>query len=236
MRSLFKWIFRIALFFVILAIVVVVALLLLKDTLAKSAAEKNLRDSTGMDAKIAKLDVGVLTHTVDLEGLKIYNKPDFGGGTFLELPELRVEVVPESLRSGKLRFKTMRVNLSEVTVVKNAEGKLNTEDLAKETKKKTSGQKSKSDVPGVDFGGIDTIIVSIGKIKVRDLGNPRNNVDYVVGLKEATGHNLKTEDELRMWLTLQVTFALAQQSSATGRGLDVNALMRLFGGKPPKTR
>jgi hypothetical protein len=236
MRSLFKWVFRIALALVLLAIVLVVALLLLKDTLAKSAAEKNLRDSTGMDAKIAKFDVGVLTHTVDIEGLKIYNKPEFGGGTFLELPELRVEVVPESMRSGKLRFKTMRVNLAEVTVVRNADGKLNTEDLAKETKRKTSGEKSKTDVPGVDFGGIDTVIVSIGTIKVRDLRDPRNNADYVVGMKEATGHNLKTEDELRMWLMLQVTFAMAQQASATGKGLDVNTLMRLFGGKPPKTR
>ncbi len=240
MKTLFKWIFRIALFFVILAIVTVVALLLLKDTLAKSAAEKNLRDSTGMDAKISKLDVGVLTHTVDLEGLKIYNKPEFGGGTFLEMPELRVEVVPEDIRSGKLHFKTMRINVSEVTVVRNAEGKLNTDDLAKEAKKKTSGEKKKTDLPGIDFGGIDTLIVSIGKVKVVDLANPRNNQEIVIGLKEEKGQNIKTEAELQAWfqvVVLKVAFQQAMKNGDASGGRAINQLFQFFQPtKPQKKR
>lgn len=234
MRTLFKWFFRIALFFIILGVVAVVALLLLKDVLGKSAAEKNLRDSTGMDAKISKFDSGLFTSTVDLEGIKLYNKPEFGGGTFLEMPDLRVEVVPEDLRKGKVHLKTVRINIAEVTVVKSADGKLNTDDLAKETKKKSSGEKKNTDIPGVDFGGIDTLIVSIGKIKMIDLGNRRNDVEFPVRLKEAKGYNLKNEDQIRTWLALQVGFAMAQQASASGKTLDINTLMQLFGGKPSK--
>jgi len=47
-----------------------------------------------MDARIEKMEVGLATPTVNLEGLKLYNTADFGGGTFLEMPELRVEYVP----------------------------------------------------------------------------------------------------------------------------------------------
>ncbi|HMJ88907.1 MAG TPA: hypothetical protein VK530_03780 [Candidatus Acidoferrum sp.] len=239
MRSLFKWFFRIALFFVILAIVALVALLLVKDTLAKSAAEKNIRDATGMDAKISKLDVGVLTHTVDLEGLKIYNTPEFGGGTFLEMPELRVEVAPADIKSGKIRLKTVRLNLSEVTVVRNIDGKMNTDDLAKKKSGSESG-KSKTDFPGVDFGGIDTLILSIGKIKVRDLANPRNNQDIVIGLKEETGRNLKTEAEVQAWLQMvvfKVAFQQAIRSGNTTGGEGISQLYQFFQPqKPPRKK
>lgn len=237
MKSLFKWVFRIALFFVILAIVAIVALLLIKDTLAKNAAEKNLRDSTGMDAKISRLDVGVLTHTVDLEGLKIYNKPEFGGGVFLEMPELRVELAPEDIGKGKLRFKSMRINVSEVTVVKNADGRLNTDDLAKEAKKKTSGEKKGTEIPGVDFGGIDTLIVSIGKIKVRDLADPRNNQDINIGLKEERRQNIKTEAELQAWFQMvvfKVAFQQAMKSGNTTGGQAISQLFQFF--QPPKAQ
>jgi phosphate/sulfate permease len=228
MKSLFKWFFRIALFFVILAVVAVVALLLLKDVLAKSAAEKNLRDSTGMDAKIAKFDSGLFTSTVDLEGIKLYNKPEFGGGTFLEMPELRVEVVPEDLRKGKIHLKTVRINISQVTVVKDANGKLNTDDITKEAKKKSGGEKSKSDIPGVDFGGIDTLIVSIGKVKFKDLGNPRFDQEFRLNLKEEKGQNLKTEAEVQAWFQMAVLKVAMQEAMRSGNADGGQAIGQLF--------
>ena len=154
MKFLFKWLFRIGVTLVCLFVLLVVVAVLFKDIIAKSVAERNLRDSTGMDAKISKLEVGLGTPTVNLEGLKLYNTPDFGGSTFLDLPELRVDYLPDDIRDGKLRFKTLRLNLAEVHIVKNKQGKTNLEMLQKQTKKTSSGRKTKSDTPGVDFGGI----------------------------------------------------------------------------------
>jgi hypothetical protein len=236
MKTIFKWFFRIALALVALAIVLVVVFLLAKDSIAKSLAEKNLRDNTGMDARIAKLDVGLMTPTINIEGLRIYNAPEFGGGTFFEMPELRVEYVPDDVRAGKLRFKTVRLNISEVTIVKSADGKLNMEAIDKELKKKSRGEKKRSDTPGVDFGGIDTLYVTIGRIRMIDLGNPKNNFEQVVGMKDVKGQNLKTEDELKYWLTLQIGFALAQQSSASGKPVDINTLLKFFGGNSKKAK
>src|ERR1043166_5360369 len=196
MKTFFRWVIRIFVTLFILVVLLAVVAVLLKDVIAKSLAERNLRDNTGMDARIEKMEVGLGTPTITLEGLKLYNTPDFGGGTFLEMPELRVEYAPEDIRSGKLHFKTVRLNLAEVHIVRNKNGKTNIDLMQKEVKRKSAGQKSKSNTPGVDFGGIDTLYLKIGKIKITDEGNPRNNEEINLGSSEQVGKNLKTEAEV----------------------------------------
>src|SRR4026208_2402307 len=102
MKALFRWFFRIALATLVLLVVLVVIALLLKDVIAKNLAERNLRDSTGMDAKISNLEVGLLTPTLSMEGMKLYNPSEFGGGTFLDMPELRMEYIPADGRGRQL--------------------------------------------------------------------------------------------------------------------------------------
>src|SRR5688500_2313291 len=102
MKTLFRWLVRLAVTLVLLSIVLVVVALLLKDVIAKNIAERNLRSETGLDAKISKLEVGLLTPTLNLEGMKLYNAAEFGGGTFLEMPELRMEYIPGEVRDGRL--------------------------------------------------------------------------------------------------------------------------------------
>src|SRR5215213_9155368 len=212
MKFLFKWLFRIGVTLVVLLILLLVAAVLFKDIIAKSVAERNLRDSTGMDAKISKLEVGLGTPTVNLEGLKLYNTPDFGGSTFLDLPELRVEYLPDDIRDGKLRFKTLRLHLAEVHIVKNKQGKTNLEMLQQQTKKKSSGRKTKSDTPGVDFGGIETLYLTVGRIRITDESDPRNNEVIEVGIKDEVGKNLKDEAALTDWFKV-VLFKMAMRDA-----------------------
>ena len=232
MRFLFRWLIRLFVTLVILFIVLAVVAVLLKDTIAKSVAERNLRDTTGLDAKISKLEVGLATPTVNLEGLKLYNTADFGGGTFLELPELRMEYVPDGVREGKLRFKTVRLHLAEVHVVRNKSGRTNIEMLQKETRKKSTGGKEKTDRPVVDFGGIETLYLTIGKIHIKDEKDPRNNDVIDIGLKDEVGRNLKTEVEITQWLQmvmLRRAMAAAVTEPQASRRERLQKLLRVFG-------
>jgi|SRR5215203_2600776 len=231
MKSLFKWLFRIGVTVVFLLVLLFVVALLFKDIIAKSLAERNLRDSTGMDAKISKLEVGLGTPTVNLEGLKLYNTPEFGGSTFLDLPELRVEYLPDDIRDGKLRFKTLRLHLAEVHIVKNKQGKTNLEMLQQHTKKTSSGRKTKSDTPGVDFGGIETLYLTVGRIRITDESDPRNNEVIEVGLKDEVGKDLKDEAAMTQWfgsVLLKLAIRDAVSGSTTTRDR-WQKLMRVFG-------
>jgi uncharacterized protein involved in outer membrane biogenesis len=233
MKTLFKWLVRLAVTLAFAAVLLLVVGVLLKDVIAKSIAERNLRDSTGMDAKISKLEVNLSTPTVNLEGLKLYNRPEFGGSTFLDLPELRIEYVPGDIRNGKLHFKTVRLHLAEVHVVKNKDGKTNIDMLQKESKKKSSGQKDKTDKPGVDFGGIDTLYLTVGKIRITDESDPRNNEIIDVGIKDEVGKNLKDEAAITQWFNgvlIRLAFREAMTSSRTGAER-WQKVLRVFGVK-----
>jgi uncharacterized protein involved in outer membrane biogenesis len=232
MRTLFRWLIRLFVTLLILGVVVAVIGVLLKDVIAKSIAERNLRDTTGMDARISRLEVGLATPTVNLEGLKLYNTADFGGGTFLDLPELRMEYLPENVRDGKLRFKTVRLHLAEVHIVKNKSGRTNIEMLQKETRRKSGGAKDKTDKPVVDFGGIDTLYLTIGKIRITDEKDPRNNDVIDIGLKDEVGRNLKTEAEITQWFQLVMlrrAFASAVSEPQASRRERLQKLLRVFG-------
>jgi uncharacterized protein involved in outer membrane biogenesis len=231
MRTFFRWLVRIAVTVFILAIVLLVVAVLLKDTIAKNLVERELRDSTGMDAKISQLEIGIATPTVNLEGLKLYNAPDFGGGTFLEMPELRVEYLPEDVRAGKLRFKTVRLHIAEVHVVKNRQGRTNIEMMQQASKKKP---KDDRDTPGIDFGGIDTLYLTVGKVRITDHSDPRNNDVIDVGIKDAMGRNLKTEAEVTQWFaSVLLRKALADAVSGTRetRAERWQRLLKVFGVK-----
>jgi hypothetical protein len=216
MKSFFRWTIRIGVSLFFLVLVLAVIALLLKDVILKSITEKNLRDETGMDASIAKFEIGIATPTVNLEGLKLYNAPEFGGGTFLEMQQLRVEYLPDEFKTGKVRFKTLRMSIAEVHVVKSRNGKTNIEDLHKMMSNKKS-KKDGIDLPGVDFGGVETAYLKVGKIRYTDESNPRNNTEFNLGSREEVGKNLQTEQELENWFRWALfRMAIAQAYATPG--------------------
>lgn len=234
MKTLFRWLFRLFLLLVVIAMLLGIAVLLLKDSFAKSLAERNLRDGTGMDAKIAKFEVGLMTPTVHLEGLKIYNRPEFGGGAFLDMPELRIEYVPAEMRDRRLRFRTVRLNIAEVNIVRGKDGKTNIEAIERKPRDKSGGGgRKRSDTPGVEFGGVDTLYLTLGRIRITDLANPGNNHTINVGLKDEVGRNLKSEADVQAWLLGVVMKLYLQEAMRNPRD---KSLPNLFKGIVPQDR
>jgi uncharacterized protein involved in outer membrane biogenesis len=231
MRTLFKWLFRLGVTLVFLFILLLVLGVLLKDVIAKSLAERNLRDSTGMDAKISKLEIGLGTPTVNLEGLKLYNPPEFGGSTFVDLPELRVEYLPGDMRDGKLRFKTMRLNLAEVHVVKNKQGRTNLDFIEAATRRTSANTKRTNDTPGVEFGGVDTLYLTLRRVRITDQADPLNDVLVDVGIENEVGRNLKDEAAIKQWFeTVLLKVAIREAVVGTRSTRERwQKLLRVFG-------
>ena len=100
----FRWAFRL----LIVAIVLVIGLLLLKDTIAKNLAEQRIRRETGFDAKIGKLEVGLLSPKINIENFVLYNPAEFGGSPFLSVPDLHIEYNPDELAFRRLRLLDLR--------------------------------------------------------------------------------------------------------------------------------
>lgn len=192
MRFLFRWLFRLFL----VAVVLVVAALLLKDIFIKALAERRIRNATGLDVRIGRFETSLLTPTVTIESFKLYNAGEFGGGLFLDLPELHFEYDPAPVMSGQLRLKVLRLNLAELNLVENAAGQLNLEKLKAQLEASVPQPGPEKERPPVEFAGIDTLNLSLGKVSFTSLKQPRKNWSRDLGVKNEVVKDVKSISDL----------------------------------------
>jgi len=190
MKKLFKWFFRLILVLVLLAVLLVLFL----DPIAKALAERQIREQTGLGVKIGKVSIGLRNPTLALENFKLVNSADFGGSTFIDVPELHAQYDLPALRARKVRLNLLRINLGELHIVQNKDGKSNLEALQERQKQRASA--SESSESKTEFEGIDTLRLTIGRLKFTSEKDPAQNAEIYVGYKNETVKNVKSMKDL----------------------------------------
>lgn len=182
-----RWAFRL----LILAIVLVVALLLLKDGISKGLAESRLRAETGMEVRIGKFEIALFSPTVTIQDFKVYNPAEFGGGVFIDMPELHVEYSRGALWSRELHLRLLRLNLTEVNIVEAKDGRSNIGVLQALQK-----ERARSTHTGLKFTGIDTLNMTIGRVRRMNMERPNKVQEVKVDFKNRILTDVKTGADL----------------------------------------
>jgi hypothetical protein len=196
MRKLFKWTFRI----VLLLIVLVVLAAVFRNHIIKFITEWQLREETGMHASIGKIQVGIRSPFIKIENLRLKNTREFGGATFINIPEIYLEYDRDALVAGKFHATVARFNMSDVNIVRNLAGQTNVYVLAEHMDK--VHRKKHRKVP--DFNAIDTLTLTLGKARYFDMKNPTNNFEFNFLLQNETVKNVKSEKDLNGIILLAV--------------------------------
>ncbi len=190
-----KWLFKWALRLVFLAVVAVILLLVFKDTILRKVTEHRIHSETGMDVKIGRLSTGL--DGVTIENLKLYNTPEFGGTEFLIIPELRVEFDTDALATKKIKIKLLRFNLAELDVVKNQAGQTNLVTmLAQMPKGKLAPHGIHVGGKKFEFESIDVLNLSLGRMRLIDLKDRKNDRDVQINADNQVFNNVKTEGDV----------------------------------------
>jgi hypothetical protein len=217
-KRLFKW----AIYLFIFVVVLLVAGALLLDPIAKQYLQSRLRAETGMDVKIGKMDIGLSTPTIDVENIRFYNTPEFGGSPFLDIPEIFIEYDKDAARAGKIHLKLLRVNLAEIDVVEDKMGRLNLQSLQQ---KSLGAKTTNSSASAITFTGIDTLNLTLQKMRVSELDAPTQGEEVNLGLKNQVFHNINTDADLtQMAVILAARTGGAAQSSKSP--LDAQKLLQ----------
>ncbi len=219
MKWLFKWTLRLVVFCVVL----IVVLLLSLDSIFKALLGRQIRASTGMDVKIGKLSVGLLSPVVTIEDLKLYNTAEFGGTPFLDIRELHVEYDRAALAQRVLHVKLMRLNLAELNVVKSDAGRTNLVISQAGPPPGVAGRQNE-----LHFTGVEVLNLTVGQVRFIDLKNPRRNQQFNPNLQNHIVRNVKTIADLygilvMIWLR------------SGGGPLRVNRVLPPSGGPPGTT-
>ena len=196
--KILKVIFKILWILVFVFLILVFFLLYYRDWIGTQLAEKEIRDTLGLEAETGNLTVGVMEPKVTFENLKLYNTTNFGGTLFLDIKELHMEYDLAALRQHKIHITFMRLNVSEVDVVKNNEGETNIYSIARAivTSKPGGGGRSFTPVSGFQFEGIDSLNVSIGVAKFVDMKNHLHDRALALGIQNQVISNIKSPEDL----------------------------------------
>ena len=112
--------------FVLLTAVVVVG----KNIIAKTILTKGLKAVCGLEFKVDSIDIGILSTSVEIKGLKVYNPAGFSDKLLADVPEIYLDYDLGSLFSNKLHLKELRVNVKELLIVQDNRTKVNLNSLA----------------------------------------------------------------------------------------------------------
>jgi hypothetical protein len=172
MKTLFRWAFRL----LILLLVLLVAGILLLNTVAREIFEYKLARLTGLEVKIRSVDVGLLNPRLTVEGLVVYNRPEFGGSPLLDAPELHAEYDRDALWSQKVRLRLLRINIAQISVIEDTNGRLNLRLAEKQIRQSSTTTDSNGHTSlRYQFAGIDTLNLTLGTGYFRSLKNPAMN-------------------------------------------------------------
>ena len=192
-----KWFLKWTLRLIALVVVATVLLLVFKDTLLRMVAEHQIRAETGMEVKIGRFSSGLFSPVVTIENFRLYNTPQFGGGEFLVIPELHVELDAEAMAAQKLRVKLVRFNLAELDIVKNAAGETNIVTMfAKMPKGKLAPHGVHVGGKKFEFESVDVLNLSLGRLRFIDLQNHTNDHEIAINLDNQVFNNIKTEGDV----------------------------------------
>ena len=191
MKKILRWFIAVAAFLLILC----VAALLLKNPILKWFTEKRIEAETGMDAEIGEFQLSFRSGSLRLSDFKVQNAPEFGESALLHIPKCDLIVDSQGAAGGKLRFKEVHFALAEFNVVRSKTGELNIDAFQKEQRPKTRSKEKKSS--DLEFGGIDKLYLTLGKLRFTDLKDPRQNAEYDLAVQNELIENIKTEEELQ---------------------------------------
>lgn len=172
-----------------IAAVIVIGLVLGKDLIAGAVFSGGVKAITGLETQIKSLRVGLLKTSIGISGLRVLNPRGFQDRVLVEIPEIYVDYKLSALLKGKAHLQTVRLHLSELTVAKAPDGKLNL-DSVKALESGKAKEEAKKPQPGraPEFQ-IDVLELKIGKVIYKDYtASPPTMKEFAVNIDQRYEH------------------------------------------------
>ena len=191
MKKFLKWLAGLVAFLA----ACVVALLLAKDYIARKFFIAMIEKQTGYPAVVDQFEVGLISPTLHIRGLKLNYPADKGGRVLMDSPEIFVEYDREAARRNEIHLKQLRWNIREIGVedstgtgmeglVAQASALMSATNQAPMSSNSPSVQSPPQAIPaGVSFTGIDALDFSLGTVHFRNPKNALGNRDMAIDLQ-----------------------------------------------------
>lgn len=209
---------------VVVLVGLAVALALAKNAVAKLVVTGGVKAITGLRMTIRDMDVGLLSTTLGIDGLQLFNPAGFHEPVMVDLPEIYVDYKLGPLLKGRAHLEEVRLKLRQLTVVKNERGELNLNALrvVKAAKEQAAPATKKPQAArGLPQMQIDVLELHIGTVVYKDYSTPTPQVmEFTVEVHERF-RNITNPYALAGVI---ISRALAKTTLANLMSLDLGAL------------
>ena len=180
---------------IILAVVFLFGFCLVRDFLVKSLIGSVATSVTGAPTRVGGLSLSVIRQSIKISNFRMYNPKGFAKGVLVNIPKMSVACNLGALITGKIHLRRLELEIKEIGMVKNKEGKLNVDSLKIAAEK--SGEKEKK-MPAKHLAmQIDVVSLGMGRVVSKDYsveGPPVVKV-YDINLKK-TYKNITSAQQL----------------------------------------
>ncbi|MFA4990259.1 MAG: DUF3568 family protein [Candidatus Omnitrophota bacterium] len=170
---------------IILAFVFLFVFCLARDFLIKSLIGSLATRITGTPVSVGGLSLSVIRQSIKISNFKMYNPKGFPKDILADIPRMSVSWDLAALIKGRLHLRQLELEIKEIGMVKNKEGKLNVDSL-KISAEKPDEKKKKKPAKQLPIQ-IDIVELGMGRVISRDYsveGQPVIKV-YDINLKKS---------------------------------------------------
>ncbi|MDP2946275.1 MAG: hypothetical protein Q8N61_02375 [bacterium] len=179
---------------IILAFVFLFGFCWVRDFFIKSLIGTVATSVTGAPTRVGGLSLSVIRQSVRISNFRMYNPKGFPKDILVDIPRIGVACNLAALTTGKIHLRQLDLEIKEIGMVKNKEGKLNVDSLKIAAEK--SGEKEKKPAKQLAMQ-IDIVSLGMGRVVSRDYsveGQPVVKV-YDINLKK-TYKNITSAQQL----------------------------------------
>ena len=202
----------------IIILFVFVGLGLIKNTLIKSVVTVGASSVVGAPVHIDSLAFGILKQAVRIKGFKLYNPSGFPRDVLIDISQISVDYDLAALFKGKLHIPFIVVDLKEMVIIKNKDGKLNVDSLNVAQKKEEPAKEAKGTPQSSKQMPmqIDVATLNLGKVVVKDYtkGEPPSVQAYDIGIKNKTYKDIKSAEQFAALVMVEAMGPTALRGAA----------------------
>jgi hypothetical protein len=156
---------------------------LARDFLIKSLVGTVVTGITGAPTSIGGLSLSIIRQSLKLSDFKMYNPKGFPKGILVDIPRMNIVCNLGALAKGKIHLRQLELEVKELGLVKNKDGKLNVDSLKIAAEKPKERKKPAKKLAMQ----IDAVSLGMGRVVSMDysvMGQPVVKV-YNINLKKS---------------------------------------------------
>ena len=194
---------KIGAFFIVLLLLIIGGVLLLylaRNQITERVIKDYVHRELNLDVHVEKLDMNIRQSEVRLEGFKVFNPSGYGDSHLAEFGLIFADYDLASVLRPPFRISLLEIDLQELVVIRNHEGRLNLQelvpDMTEPEKKQSTGEKVTTEAEEDKSLLIDILVMSIDRVIFIDHKKEGKRTTIPVGMRHHVYENIDSFDEV----------------------------------------